>query len=111
SVLNERFIIDVLKIGVKIGVDVPVSYGKNDTGEVMVKRVIITTGVQCLMNNEEKGIARRKRAKELGEMAKRAMEEEGSSRFNMTWMIHDITQELACLSYLSHQHEITSYCI
>nr|GEX45524.1 zinc finger, CCHC-type [Tanacetum cinerariifolium] len=89
-----RFIIDVLKIGVKIGVDVPVSYGKNDTGEVMVKREIITTAVQCLMNNEEEGIARRKRAKELGEMAKRAMEEGCSSHFNMSWMIHDLTQEL-----------------
>nr|GEY13839.1 UDP-glycosyltransferase 73E1-like [Tanacetum cinerariifolium] len=65
----------VLKIRVKIGIDVPVSYGKNDTGEVMVKREIITTAVQCLMNNEEEGIVRRKRAKELGEMAKRAMEE------------------------------------
>ncbi|PWA69717.1 UDP-glucuronosyl/UDP-glucosyltransferase [Artemisia annua] len=92
--LNERFIIDVLKIGVRIGAEIPVSYGKNDNCEVKVKRENIKTAVECLMNNSEEGNARRKMAKELGEMAKRAMEDGGSSHINMTSMIHDITQEL-----------------
>ncbi|PWA55613.1 UDP-glucuronosyl/UDP-glucosyltransferase [Artemisia annua] len=92
--LNERFIIDVLKIGVRIGAEIPVSLGKNDNCEVMVKRENIKIAVECLMNNSEEGNARRKRAKELGEMAKKATEEGGSSHINMTSMIHDITQEL-----------------
>ncbi|KAI3696725.1 hypothetical protein L6452_29233 [Arctium lappa] len=93
--LNERFIIDVLKIGVRIGAEVPVSFGEQDKIEVTVKMEDVKKAVEGLMNDEEESKSRRRRAKELGEMAKRAMEDGGSSNLNMTSMIQAITEKLA----------------
>ncbi|KAL4560467.1 hypothetical protein LXL04_032619 [Taraxacum kok-saghyz] len=91
--LNERFIVDVLKIGVKIGAEVPITI--RDKFEVMVKRENIKKAVESLMNEDEEGEARRKRAKEFGEMAKRAMEEGGSSKVNIKLLIQDIVEEIS----------------
>nr|XP_043610697.1 UDP-glycosyltransferase 73E1-like [Erigeron canadensis] len=94
--LNERFIIDVLKIGVRIGVEVPILFGEKDKFEVIVKRGDIKMAVEALMDDEEEDAkARRQRVSELREMANRAMEEGGSSQFNLTLMIQAITKELA----------------
>ncbi|KAL7618692.1 hypothetical protein Lser_V15G02008 [Lactuca serriola] len=93
--LNERFIIDVLKIGVKIGAEVPITFIEKDTLEVMVKRTDIRTAVEVLMNEQEEGEARRMRAREVGEMAKKAMEEGGSSYLNIKLMIQAIAEEVA----------------
>ncbi|KAJ9559350.1 hypothetical protein OSB04_013964 [Centaurea solstitialis] len=94
--LNERFIVEVLKIGVRIGVEVPVFFfGVQDKNEVTVKKEGVKKAVEGLMNNDEESKARRKRAKKLGEMAKRAMENGGSSQLNMTLMIQDVTEKLA----------------
>ncbi|KAI3512158.1 hypothetical protein L1887_19387 [Cichorium endivia] len=83
------------KIGVKIGMEVPVIVGEQDKFGVLVKKEDVKNAVERLMDKQEEGEGRRKRAKELGEMAKRAMEEGGSSHFNMTLMIQDIVNELA----------------
>ncbi|KAI7747222.1 hypothetical protein M8C21_008476 [Ambrosia artemisiifolia] len=93
--LNERFVIDVLKTGVSIGVEVPVGVGEQDKYGVLVKKENIKTAVESVMNDEREGKARRERARELGEMAKRAMVEGGSSYLNTTLMIQDIIEELA----------------
>lgn len=95
QLLNERFIIDVLKVGVRIGVEVPAFFGEQDAYEVMVKREQIKMALECLMGNEKEGKIRRNKANELGEMGKRAMEEGGSSHFNMTLMIQAITEVVA----------------
>ncbi|KAI3683826.1 hypothetical protein L1987_84341 [Smallanthus sonchifolius] len=92
--LNERLIIDVLKIGVKVGAEVPIMYRGKDKLDMMVKREAIKTAVEGLMNDEDEAHTRRKRAQELGEMAKRAMDEGGSSHLNMTLMIEAITEEV-----------------
>ncbi|XP_071690635.1 UDP-glycosyltransferase 73E1-like [Rutidosis leptorrhynchoides] len=60
--LNERFIIDIVKIGVKVGVEVPITYRGNDAFNVMVKRDDIKTAVECLMSDKNEGRERRKRA-------------------------------------------------
>ncbi|KAI3512156.1 hypothetical protein L1887_19385 [Cichorium endivia] len=93
--LNERFVIDVIKIGVKVGVEVPLTFIEKDMLGVMVNREDIKTAVEVLMNEQEEGQARRKRARELGEMAKRAMEEGGSSQVNIKLMIQAIAEEVA----------------
>lgn len=92
--LNERFMVDVLKIGVKIGMEFPVVVGEQDKFGVLINKEDIKTAVESLMDTEEDGEGRRKRARELGEMAKRAMEEGGSSHINMTLMIQDIIKEV-----------------
>nr|XP_043612185.1 UDP-glycosyltransferase 73E1-like [Erigeron canadensis] len=93
--LNERFIIDVLKIGVRIGAEVPVMYVLQDKSEVTIKRQNVKKAVKILMNNDEEGEARRNRAKALSIKAKRSMEEGGSSFLNMTLMIKGVTEEVA----------------
>ncbi|KAJ9559338.1 hypothetical protein OSB04_013952 [Centaurea solstitialis] len=93
--LNERFIVDVLKIGVRIGTEVPVSFGVQEKNEVTVKMEDVKKAVEDLMNDKEESKERRRRAKKLGEMAKRAMENGGSSQLNMTLMIQDVIEKLA----------------
>ncbi|CAI9268019.1 unnamed protein product [Lactuca saligna] len=92
--LNERFIVDVVKIGVKIGAEFPLMYKEKDKFEV-VKKEDIMTAVEVLMNEQEEGEARRRRAREVGEMAKKAMEEGGSSYLNIKLMIQAISEEVA----------------
>ncbi|KAI3696724.1 hypothetical protein L6452_29232 [Arctium lappa] len=92
--LNERFIVDVLKIGVRIGMEAPVRVGEEEMFGVQVKKEDIKTALEGLMDNEEEGEARRKRASDFGKMSKRAMEEGGSSYVNLTSMIHDIREEV-----------------
>nr|XP_043612238.1 UDP-glycosyltransferase 73E1-like [Erigeron canadensis] len=93
--LNERFIIDVLKIGVRIGAEVPVLFTERDQTDVKVKREDVKTAMEILMRNDEEGWARRQRARKFGLMSKRSMEEDGSSHLNMTLMIKAIVEEVA----------------
>ncbi|KAI3512159.1 hypothetical protein L1887_19388 [Cichorium endivia] len=94
--LNERFVIDVLKIGVSVNMEVPVAVGEEN--KVLVKKETIKLCVESVMEKEGEGEVRRKRAKELGEMAKRAMEEGGSSYVNMSLMIQDVIDQLLAKS-------------
>nr|XP_043608947.1 UDP-glycosyltransferase 73E1-like [Erigeron canadensis] len=87
--INERFIIDVLKVGVSIRMEKADKYG------VLVKKENIMRALESIMDKHEEGELRRKRARELGEMAKRAMEEGGSSYLNISSMIQDIVGQLA----------------
>ncbi|KAK9068451.1 hypothetical protein SSX86_012565 [Deinandra increscens subsp. villosa] len=93
--LNERFITNVLKIGVKIGMELPVLFPKLNEPKEILKRDVIKEAVEGLMRNDEEGVARRKRSREFGVMANTAMNEGGSSHLNMTSMIQAITEDLA----------------
>ncbi|KAI7747219.1 hypothetical protein M8C21_008473 [Ambrosia artemisiifolia] len=92
--INERFIVDVLKIGVKIGMEAPIIVGEQDKFGVVVNKEDIQRSIEDLMDKGEEGEARRKRSRELGEMAKMAMEDGGSSHLNLTSMIQDIVELL-----------------
>ncbi|GJZ15340.1 UDP-glycosyltransferase 73E1-like protein [Tanacetum coccineum] len=74
--LNEIFIVEVLKIGVRIGVDTPVSF-EEDKGQEIVNKDNVKRAIECLMDQGEKGNSRRNIACELAELAKRAMDEGG----------------------------------
>ncbi|KAM0065640.1 putative UDP-glucuronosyl/UDP-glucosyltransferase, UDP-glycosyltransferase family [Helianthus debilis subsp. tardiflorus] len=93
--LNERFITEVLKIGVRIGTEVPVAFNKLEESKVILKSDDVKEAVKALMKNDEEGVARRKRSREFAVMAKRSMEEGGSSHRNMTSMVQAIIEELA----------------
>ncbi|KAJ3694183.1 hypothetical protein LUZ60_009663 [Juncus effusus] len=81
--VNENFIVDVLKIGVSLGVKMP-NFGSPD---VTVLRDGVKSAVLALMDGGDEGEERRKRAKDFTEKAKKAMEEGGSSFANVTDMI------------------------
>ncbi|KAI3522882.1 hypothetical protein L1887_00934 [Cichorium endivia] len=89
--INQTFIVEILKIGVRIGVEIPVSFGEEDKTGALVKKEDVKTAVECLMDEGKEGNERRKRASELAEMAKRAMEEGGSSYLNVSSLVQDLT--------------------
>ncbi|KAL0309648.1 UNVERIFIED_CONTAM: UDP-glycosyltransferase 73C5 [Sesamum radiatum] len=81
---NEKFIVNVIKTGIRVGVDVPVFFGEEEKVGVQVKNDDIKIAIDRLMDAGEEGEERRERAKKLGKMAKNAIDEEGSSNINMT---------------------------
>ncbi|KAJ7972317.1 Glycosyltransferase [Quillaja saponaria] len=91
--LNEKFVAQVLKIGVRIGVEDPVIWGKEEKICVLVKKDDIKEAIEKLMDEGEESEERRKRVREIGKMAKKAVEEGGSSYLNMTLVIQEILQQ------------------
>ncbi|KAJ7972318.1 Glycosyltransferase [Quillaja saponaria] len=91
--LNEKLVAQVLKIGVRIGVDDPVIWGKEEKIGVYVQKNDIKEAIENLMDEGEESEERRKRVRELGKMAKKALEEGGSSHLNMTLVIQEIMQQ------------------
>lgn len=78
---NERFVVDVLKTGLAVGVEeptVPEDVHKGGSA-AKVRREDVQRAVERLMDGGEEGRGRRERARVLSEMAGRAMEEGGSS--------------------------------
>lgn len=85
---NEKFIVKVLKIGVRVGVEVGVNSWQEEKKGVMVKREQVKNAIDCLMGDEGEEMS--KRAQKLAEMANKAGEEGGSSSFNISLLIQDV---------------------
>lgn len=92
--LNEILVVDILKIGVRIGVMSSITWGSEKSDEVMVKRDDVERKVLELINEEGEGMERRLKARKLGRMAEVAMEEGGSSYQNIELLIHEVKQQM-----------------
>ncbi|KAJ0987956.1 hypothetical protein J5N97_006312 [Dioscorea zingiberensis] len=92
--LNERLVVEYLRIGINIGVKKPVFYLGED--EIPVMRDDVERAVRSLMGDGEEAEERRVRARELKEKAMKAMEEGGSSYENITRLIDYIKQQPPC---------------
>ncbi|BAT85771.1 hypothetical protein LR48_Vigan641s004900 [Vigna angularis] len=90
--LNESLVVKVLKVGVKVGVESPMTWGKEEEVGVEVKKEDIERAIAEIMNETSESEERRERVRELGEMAKRAVEKGGSSHSNVSFLIQDIMQ-------------------
>lgn len=90
---NETFIVDILKIGVRIGAEVAVMWGSEEKLGVLVNKDDVMMAVDKLMDGGEEVEDRRNKARKLRDMAARAMEEGGSSYLNMAQVIQDITEQ------------------
>ncbi|KAJ4718354.1 Glycosyltransferase [Melia azedarach] len=90
---NEKLVVQVLKIGVRIGVEHGPSLADEEKHGVLVKKVDVEKAINKLMNEGEEREERRRRAREFGEIAKRAIEEGGSSYLNITMFVQDIMQQ------------------
>lgn len=90
--LNEKLIVEVLKIGVRIGVEVQVRFGDEKKAGILVEKCRVVEAIEMCLDGGEEGEKRRIRATELGNMATRALEEDGSSRFNISSLIQDIME-------------------
>ncbi|XP_028789961.1 UDP-glycosyltransferase 73C5-like [Neltuma alba] len=93
--LNEKLACQVLKVGVSVGVEVPMKWGEEEKIGVVVKKEDIKKAICMVMDEGEESEERRKKAKELSEMAKKAVENGGSSHRNISLLIEDIMQQ-AC---------------
>jgi len=92
--LNEKLVTHVLKIGVGVGVEVPMKWGEEEKIGVLVKKDDIKRAICMVMDEDgEEAKERRERVSKLSEMAKRAVEEGGSSNLEITSLIQDITQQ------------------
>ncbi|PQQ19777.1 UDP-glycosyltransferase 73C1-like [Prunus yedoensis var. nudiflora] len=90
--LNEKLVVQVLKIAVSVGVEYPVKWGEEEKIGVLVKKENVKEAIEKVMDGEERQ-GRIERAREFGEMAKKAVAEGGSSHLNITQLIQDIMQQ------------------
>ncbi|XP_019167908.1 PREDICTED: UDP-glycosyltransferase 73C1-like [Ipomoea nil] len=91
--MNERLVVNVLKTGVKAGVEFTVMFGMEEETGVQVNRDEVALAIEKALGGGEEAEMRRRRAKTLGEMAKRAVEEGGSSHLNIAKLIQDVAEE------------------
>ncbi|XP_010507583.1 PREDICTED: UDP-glycosyltransferase 73C4-like [Camelina sativa] len=89
---NEKLVVEVLKSGVKVGVEEPMKWGEEEEIGVLVDKEGVKKAVEELMGESDEAKERRRRAKELGELAHKAVEEGGSSHSNITVFLQDIMQ-------------------
>ncbi|KDO36584.1 hypothetical protein CISIN_1g036936mg [Citrus sinensis] len=89
---NEKLIVQVLNIGERIGVEVPLDFGKEEEIGVLVKKEDVVKAINILMDEGGERNDRRKRGREFHIMAKRATEETGSSSLMIKLLIQDIMQ-------------------
>ncbi|KAG6693505.1 hypothetical protein I3842_09G004000 [Carya illinoinensis] len=76
--LNEKLVVEILRIGIRVGVEIP--------------KESVEKAIALLMDGGDEGVRRRKKARELGEMARRAVEKGGSSQLNTSSLIEDIAK-------------------
>ncbi|VAH74015.1 unnamed protein product [Triticum turgidum subsp. durum] len=87
--LNEKLVVDVLKIGVEVGVKGVTQWG-SEKQEVMVTRDAVETAVNTLMDEGEAAEELRVRAKDCAIKARRAFDKEGSSYNNVRLLIQEM---------------------
>lgn len=86
---NERLLVDVLRIGVAVGSKVNSAVAEKRT---IVSGEEVKKAQQEVMGSSEEAQARRKRAKEVAQMARIAVEEGGSSYKDLCSMVHELTE-------------------
>ncbi|XP_047333490.1 UDP-glycosyltransferase 73C4-like [Impatiens glandulifera] len=88
---NEKLVSQILGVGVSVGAKTSIGITSEQTEvEVLVKNEEILEAIEKVMNGDEGGTERRKRAKEMSEAAKKATEEGGSSYHNITMFLQDM---------------------
>ncbi|KAM3287906.1 UDP-glycosyltransferase 73C4 [Capsicum chacoense] len=97
---NEKLIVNILKTGVKAGVQKQVMFGEEENLGAQVSKDDVKMVIEEVMGEEMEAEMRRKRAKELGEKARMAVDEGGSSHINLTQLIQDVTEEASFLKFI-----------
>ncbi|KFK36551.1 hypothetical protein AALP_AA4G138400 [Arabis alpina] len=90
---NEKLAVQVLKVGVRAGVEKLMRWGEEEEIGVLVDKEGVKKLVEELMGESDDAKERRRRAKELGELAHKAVEEGGTSHSNITILLEDIMQQ------------------
>ncbi|EER89403.1 hypothetical protein BDA96_10G098900 [Sorghum bicolor] len=80
--LNQKMAVEVLGIGVSVGITEPLMYQKVEK-EIVVGRNVVEEAVRSVMGGGEEAEERRRRARALAVKARAAMQEGGSSHRNL----------------------------
>ena len=90
---NEKLLVEVFRIGVSVGVKTSADYGE-EKDRVLVRSEDVKKAIEQLMDKGAGAEAeeRRKRARKLGEIAKKSVEEGGSSYMNVKKLIQHISE-------------------
>ncbi|TVU12103.1 hypothetical protein EJB05_45730, partial [Eragrostis curvula] len=80
--LNEKMAVELLGIGVSVGVKEPLTY-QAVKKEIVVGRDVVEKAVRSVMDGGEEGEQRRRRARALADKARAAVEVGGSSHANL----------------------------
>ncbi|KAF3975346.1 hypothetical protein CMV_001382 [Castanea mollissima] len=75
-------------------VEDPLQWGEEETIAVLMKKEDVKGAIDRLMDEGEEREQRKKRARKLGEIAKRDVEVGGSSYLNLTLLIQDISNKV-----------------
>ncbi|TYJ39800.1 hypothetical protein E1A91_A04G094400v1 [Gossypium mustelinum] len=103
---NQKLVVQILKIGVSLGIEKPTMFGDEESGFIL-KKEEVKNAIYQLIDVGNEGIDRRKRAEVFREKAKKAIEVGGSSYLNITLLIEDIIQQSSkmCLDLTSVSHD------
>ncbi|XP_072964428.1 UDP-glucose flavonoid 3-O-glucosyltransferase 7-like [Typha angustifolia] len=86
---NERFLVDVAKIGVPVGVK---AWSDKEEERELVGKEKVEEAVRRLMGEDTEAAERRSRARVLGETAKKAVEKGGSSYNELTKLLEEMVE-------------------
>ncbi|CAN7135520.1 hypothetical protein IGI04_015281 [Brassica rapa subsp. trilocularis] len=99
--LNEKLVVEVLKVGVRVGVEIPVRWGDEERLGVLVKKHNVVKAIKLLMDEDcqhatedSEFLRRRTRIQEIAVMARKAVELKGSSSSNVSSLIQDVLDQL-----------------
>ncbi|KAL5546036.1 hypothetical protein UlMin_005723 [Ulmus minor] len=90
---NENLVVDVLGIGAKVGVEAAVTWGLEEKSGLVVRREDVRKAIVKVTDKGEEAEQRRNKARELGKIAKEAIEQGGSSYLNLESFIDHVKQE------------------
>ncbi|CAJ1835342.1 unnamed protein product [Sphenostylis stenocarpa] len=88
--LNEQLVVEVVKIGVRVGAKSVVRLGEEHKSRVQVTRENIMDSIEKVMGEGQEKEDIRERARKYADMARKAMEQGGSSYRNMSLLIDHI---------------------
>nr|KYP70990.1 Cytokinin-O-glucosyltransferase 3 [Cajanus cajan] len=89
---NEKVVAQVVEIGVSVGAESVVHLGEEYNSRVQVTRENFKDSIEKVMGEGREKEEIRERARKYGNMAKKAIEQCGSSYLNMSKLIHDIVR-------------------
>ncbi|KAG5594472.1 hypothetical protein H5410_035704 [Solanum commersonii] len=87
---NEKFIINILKTGVRVDVEVSTTSWNEEKSGVLISKDQVKKAIDQLMDQGLEGKERRKIAKDLAHISMKAIQEEGFSYLNIKLLIEDV---------------------
>ncbi|CAL1373024.1 unnamed protein product [Linum trigynum] len=91
--LNEKMVVEVLRVGVRVGAETAVRFGDEERVGVAVRREAVAAAVEALMDGGGERMV--ERVRELAAMAREAMDPGGSSHSDLSDLIEAVVKRQA----------------